>query len=93
MSPIIIDMSHDGYRLSGVEVDFDLDADGAKDRVVLPLADSGVVSIDLNYRWFGKRDRHGNLFKYGSQITILNREGKPIKGMVYDIFLGRAPEP
>jgi hypothetical protein len=58
---------------------------------IFSLAEKGVLSIDLNYRWFGRRDRHGNLFKYGSAVTLLDGHGNPINSRVYDVYFRVEP--
>ena len=50
------------------------------------LADSPVRSISLAYHWTGRRDEHGNTFRYEG-ITSLSTGGKGSREQpVYDIF-------
>jgi hypothetical protein len=59
---------------------------------ILPIAESGVIAIDLNYHWSGRHDKSGNLFKYESLVSIMNRSGSGIhKQPVYDIFFAPVP--
>ena len=55
-SPLIVDMNHDGYRLTSLQdgVWFDLDADGTPERVSWTAADSDEAFLAL--------DRNGNGF-------------------------------
>lgn len=46
------------------------------------LTDAGVEAIDLDYRTSGKRDRHGNLFRYRAKVTKSGKER-----WSYDVFL------
>jgi len=47
------------------------------------LSASNVTAFDLRYHWSGRRDPHGNRFKYESLITLSHGSAtKP----VYDIF-------
>jgi len=59
---------------------------------ILPIAGSGVISIDLHDHWSGRRDTSGNLFKYESLVSITSGPGKGIqKHPVYDIFFAYVP--
>ena len=49
-------------------------------------AEKGIRSIDLRYHEAGRRDSHGNLFRYKGSITGTNPAGHPVKKPVYDIF-------
>jgi len=56
-----------------------------------PVAGSGIVAISLDYHWTGRRDAFGNIFKYESQVSMVNAEGKATSHPVYDIFFVRVP--
>jgi len=59
---------------------------------ILPIAGSGVISIDLHDHWSGRRDASSNLFKYESLVSITNGPGQAIrKHPVYDIFFAYVP--
>jgi hypothetical protein len=48
------------------------------------VTSSNIVAIGLAYRWLGRRDEHGNLFRYASEITLAAG-----RRQVYDVyFLG-----
>jgi hypothetical protein len=52
---------------------------------VTRLADSPVRSISLTYHWTGRRDAHGNTFRYEGLISLSTSGGSRQKP-VYDIF-------
>lgn len=72
---------------SGLLLWFDRDHNGRStpDEIAL-LAGSGVVGIDLDYRWVGRRDRYGNAFRYRSDLYTRDSSGKVSMQHVYDIF-------
>lgn len=53
---------------------------------LLSLSDGRVVGIDLNYVLNGRRDQHGNVFRYEGTARILNPAGRPRAVPIYDIF-------
>lgn len=70
----------------------DLNHDGASQPDELqPIVGSGVTAIGLDYRWTGRRDAFGNLFKYRSTVWMTNHGGKDTARPVYDIFFVRVP--
>jgi len=58
---------------------------------ILPIAGSGVTSIDLHDHWSGRRDTSGNLFKYESLVSITDSAGHTVQRPVYDIFFAPVP--
>jgi hypothetical protein len=58
---------------------------------ILPIAGSGVTSIDLHDHWSGRRDTSGNLFKYESLVSITDSSGHTVQRPVYDIFFAPVP--
>jgi hypothetical protein len=52
---------------------------------LIPISQSTVVAIGLNYHWAARRDQYGNIFRYKS-LVWLNREGVPTPRPIYDIF-------
>jgi len=53
------------------------------------LSDSQVTSIGLSYRWSGRRDRFGNMFRYEAQVRIARPRGPDISRPLYDIYFLR----
>lgn len=53
------------------------------------LSSLGVYSISLNYKWAGRRDRYGNLFRYRAQINpgAATATGR----FAYDVFFVATP--
>lgn len=58
---------------------------------IVPIAGSGVTSIDLHDHWSGRRDTSGNLFKYESLVSITDSSGHTVRKPVYDIFFAPVP--
>lgn len=59
---------------------------------ILPIDESSVTSIDLDYHWTGRHDASGNLFKYECLVSIKNGSGHGVhKQPVYDIFFVPLP--
>jgi len=90
-TPILVDISNNGYRLSGPEdgVLFDLDSDGNAELVswTLPDTDDCWLAMDstsfaTESKTIAKQDRWGNLFRLrGSAV------GPSGKQNVYDVYL------
>jgi hypothetical protein len=57
---------------------------------LLPLSESDIKAIDLDYKESRRRDRHGNLFRYRAKIEGA-RHARPGR-WAYDVFL-RVGEP
>jgi hypothetical protein len=53
---------------------------------LIALATAGVEAIELEYRTSGKRDPHGNLFRYRAKVKKDGRER-----WSYDVFLTKVP--
>lgn len=72
---------------------FDFDHDGrAGHGEVTGLQDLGVLELVLDYRTSWRRDRFGNLFRFGSSGT-LEISGTAVRVQSYDVFFAtRAPE-
>lgn len=61
----------------------DLDHDGVSQPNELhPVGSGSITALGLNYHWTGRRDGHGNLFRYQGQYWL---NGKPKQ--YYDIYL------
>lgn len=62
---------------------FDEDHDGQSTPVeIVTMSSTEVVSIDTRYKWSGKKDRHGNLFRYKGEVTVTSGTRK-----CYDVYL------
>jgi RHS repeat-associated protein len=64
-----VDANHDGVSQPGE---------------LLPLAAAGVVSIELSYHTTGRRDGHGNFFRYRGVVHLSSGRTVPM----WDVFLG-----
>jgi len=70
----------------------DLNHDGIEQAdEIEPVSTSDLVAIDLKYHWEGRRDLHGNLFKYGSKVWLVTRGATTRQTPVYDIFFVAVP--
>jgi hypothetical protein len=66
---------------------FDDDHDGRSDPDELrTVASSGITAFDTQYHWTGRRDRHGNLFRYKGMIHL-----GWIRRPIYDIYFRGVP--
>jgi hypothetical protein len=64
----------------------DLNHDGRSEaRELTPVTGSALVQIRLEHRWTGRRDRHGNLYKYRATAAV-RAHGAIVPRQVYDIF-------
>jgi hypothetical protein len=63
-SPLLFDMNHDGFRLTSMElgVDFDINADGIRDRVAWTEADSDDAWLAFDRNGDGVINHGGELF-------------------------------
>lgn len=50
------------------------------------LATSGVDAIEVGYHRSGRRDRHGNEFRFESRVWMNGASGRRVARPVYDIF-------
>lgn len=50
------------------------------------LTSRGVVQVDFDYVESKHRDRHGNRFRYKSQVVVLNPAGRERVNAAYDVF-------
>lgn len=65
----------------------DLNHDGiSQPNELQPIAASPITAIELHYRWVGRRDKNGNMFRYEAQIHL----GSPVR-MCYDIYFVSTP--
>jgi hypothetical protein len=53
---------------------------------VTSLARAGVSAIATDYRWVGRRDRHGNQFRYAATAWCRGQDGVPHPRPIYDVF-------
>jgi hypothetical protein len=52
---------------------YDRDHDGRSNAAELvPIASSTITSIGTGYRWSGRRDPFGNMFRYAGEVTFVN---------------------
>ncbi len=70
-----LDQDHDGICHSGE---------------VMSLESAGVVGLDLNYHYDGRRDRHGNMFWLRSKAMMLVGNGQIVPKKIYDVFFSTA---
>lgn len=61
------------------------DGESAADELS-PISASAVTTINLSYQWQGRRDRHGNQFRYRARVAT-NGGSRDI----YDVFFVTAP--
>ena len=47
---------------------------------------SEVERISTAHRWSGRRDEHGNTFRYRGTVTVATLGGKRVQKPVYDIY-------
>src|SRR5205807_3158009 len=52
---------------------------------ILPLSQSRVTAIDLQYHFSGRHDSFGNSFRYMSRCWIADAHGQTIPRSLYDI--------
>lgn len=64
---------------------YDRDHDGLSiPAELVPVASSSIVAIGTGYRWIGRRDAFGNMFRYAGEITL-----QAGRRQAYDVyFLG-----
>ncbi len=55
---------------------------------LVPLASAGVTAIELSYRVVGRRDGHGNLYRYRGVVHLSSGRRVPI----WDVFLSTGPQ-
>ena len=65
------DLNHDGVSQSGE---------------ITAVADSAIRSIDLDYKYSGRRDADGNLFSFRSSCIMATPSGNDSMMQVYDVF-------
>lgn len=62
---------------------FDSNHDGrSTPHELVPVSATAIVAIDTTYKWSGKKDPYGNLFRYKGDVTLNSGVRK-----FYDIFL------
>jgi hypothetical protein len=65
---------------------FDGDHDGVSlDREIRSVSASGIVSLEVAYRWTGRRDGEGNRFAYQGTARV-ERHGTITPRAIYDVF-------
>ena len=63
----------------------DRDHDGiSRAEEMIPITASGITALQCHYRWTGRRDRHGNVFRWMSSIET-DLSSQPI----YDVYFRR----
>jgi hypothetical protein len=70
-----IDRDHDGVSAPGE---------------LTPVAGSAVTGLSTAYRWIGRRDEHGNLFRYTARFW-LHIDGTQRQRLAYDVFFVMEP--
>lgn len=61
---------------------FDRDHDGQSASELVPIFATDVIAIGTHYRWSGRKDRHGNAFRYKGDLVLTNGVRK-----YYDVYL------
>ena len=56
---------------------------------ILPLSSADILAIDLDYKEAGRRDRHGNRFRYRAKIHSGNNS--TVQRWAWDVFLTLQP--
>ena len=70
---------------------FDLNHNGHSESFELvALSRVEVLGLSLDHHWTGRRDRHGNTFRFESQVRLL-QNGHERLAPVYDIFFVTRP--
>lgn len=65
----------------------DFNHDGrSQSEEIRDVSASPINAIELTYRWTGRQDQYGNLFKYQSRVWLTRRDGQPVARPLYDIF-------
>jgi hypothetical protein len=89
-----LDVNRDGFldlddpAWSALMLWFDRDHNGRSSaNELVALSDTEVMAVGTDYKWSGKRDSHGNLFRYKGEIILTNGARK-----FYDVFLQIAPQ-
>ncbi len=54
---------------------------------LVPLASAGVTAIELSYRVVGRRDGHGNFYRYRGIVHLASGRNVPL----WDVFLATGP--
>lgn len=92
------DLNHDGVIdaedpvWSSLLLWTDLSHDGiCQPTEVVPIGDSDVTAIGLDYHWTGRRDSAGNQFGYESKVWLRNGANHATPRPAYDIFFVAAP--
>jgi hypothetical protein len=57
---------------------------------LLYISKSPLIAISLDYHWTGRRDQHGNTYRYESLLSI-KRGAATVHQPVYDVFFAVAP--
>lgn len=66
---------------------FDDDHDAWSDPGELrTVASSGITAFDTKYHWSGRRDRHGNVFRYQGMVHLGS-----IRRPIYDVYFHGVP--
>ena len=53
---------------------------------ILTMAEGGVERIQLEHHWSGRRDRHGNEFRYGARVELTHGKATHAS-QAYDVWL------
>ena len=65
----------------------DLNHDGVSQHwEIVPVTESTLAAISVQYHWTGRRDSSGNTFRYESKVWIRNASDRRVPRAVYDIF-------
>src|SRR5205085_2768442 len=88
-SPILIDVAGNGFALTNPQngVNFDLNADGTRERLAWTLANSDDAWLVLDCKEARRTDEYGNHFRY--RTKVYDAHGAQVGRSAWDVFLVR----
>jgi hypothetical protein len=80
----IVDMNDPAWTALQLWIDRDHDGLSASHEL-MPIGASAVTALATAYRWIGRRDEHGNLYRYTARFW-LRIGGTARQRLAYDVF-------